>query len=329
MAPFIFVCAQQATTPQEPASEQVFKNIQVFKGVPANDLIPSMEFMAASLKIECTGCHDGQDYAKDTQTKGVARKMILMQRDINAKNFNNRNQVTCNTCHGGKENPAGTPFPTGVSLRHERLNPAPNTADLFAKHIASAGTQDGPIVRTGTLTAPNDATHKIETLPLEFIQAPGGKFRMVAGERKVMSNGTQTTYGTYPMAGEPAFVFNRIGRTWYGADTFATLERPTVSGKDTIGKAQVVVVRATSPTTSSTQELSFDTKSNLLIRMVNVRRSSLGNVVSSIDYSNCRKVGGMQVPMKVVVTFAGDEQWIMDFKTAKIDPSIAGSTFGG
>src|SRR5262249_18839334 len=85
--PFLFAFVQQTPDKQEPTCEQVFKNIQVFKGVPANDLIPSMEFMAASLKYECTDCHDAKDYSADTRTKETARHMILMQRDINSKNF--------------------------------------------------------------------------------------------------------------------------------------------------------------------------------------------------------------------------------------------------
>src|SRR5512139_1862228 len=38
------------------ASEQ-FKNIQVLKDVPADQLIPTMQFMAASLGVGCDLCH--------------------------------------------------------------------------------------------------------------------------------------------------------------------------------------------------------------------------------------------------------------------------------
>ena len=59
-----------------------------------------------------------------------------------------------------------------------------------------------------------------------------------------------------------------------------------------------------------------------------MKRSSLGTVVSSIDYSNYKTVNGMKVPMKVVVTFAGNSQkWVMDFKSAKVDPSVADTAF--
>ncbi len=325
-APFLLALRQQPAQ-QAPTCEQVFKNIQVFKGIPANDLIPSMEFMAASLKIECSDCHTAGDFSAETRMKSIARHMVNMQRDINAKNFNNRNQVTCMTCHGGKENPTNAPIPPGVTMRHARLDSPPKPEELFAKHIAAAGKQSGALVSLGTLTAPNDVTHKPETKPLEFIQAPGGKFRIVAGERKVGSDGNQVWYGAMAMSDEPAAIFGRIGRAWRGDDAFAGLESPTVSGKDTIDKAGVIVVRATRPSTSSTEELSFDAKSNLLARLTNARRSSLGTVVSSIDYSNYRRIGNVEAPMRVVMTFAGGEQWIMDFKSAKLDSSIPDSTF--
>lgn len=325
--PILVAVAQQTAEKQAPTCEQVFKNIQVFKGVPASDLIPSMEFMAASLKFECTDCHNAKDYSAETRAKETARHMITMQRDINAKNFNNRNQVTCMTCHRGSENPVGTPVPEGITMRHARLESAPKPEDLFAKQTSAVGMTTQALVRTGTMTAPNDATHKPETTPVEFIQAPGGKFRLVAGDRKIGSDGAQVWYGSNPMFDEPAFIFGRLGKAWRGPDTFTGLDRPTVSGKDAIGKTQVVVVRAQSPATNSTQEFWFDAKSNLLDRVMNARRSSLGTVVSVLDYTNYRKVGDIQAPMKVVLTFAGGEQWIMDFKSAKLDPSVNDAIF--
>ena len=38
--PFLIALARQTPSQQPPTCEQVFKNIQVFKGVPASDLIP-------------------------------------------------------------------------------------------------------------------------------------------------------------------------------------------------------------------------------------------------------------------------------------------------
>jgi hypothetical protein len=47
-----------------------------------------------------------------------------------------------------------------------------------------------------------------------------------------------------------------------------------------------------------------------------------------VEYANYKSVGGSKVPMKVVMTFAGNEQWAMEFKSAKAGP-IEDSIFKG
>src|SRR6516164_9583771 len=42
---------------QPKTAEQQFKNIQVLKNIPADQLIPSMQFIAASLGVDCEFCH--------------------------------------------------------------------------------------------------------------------------------------------------------------------------------------------------------------------------------------------------------------------------------
>lgn len=327
VAPIVVIASQQAPVQAGPTADQVFKNITVFKGVPANDLIPAMEFMCASLKYECSDCHDVKDFAAETWAKETARKMVLMQRDINAKNFGGRLEVTCMTCHNGHEHPATTPVPAGINLRHERMENAPKPDELFANHIAFAGSSGGMIIRTGNLIAPNDATHKIETTPIEFIQAPGGKFRIISGDRNVVSDGSKVWYGGGEMSDEALAIFGRIGRAWRGVQAFSGLERTTVTGKDEINKVAVVVVRGSRPTTISTEELYFDTKSGALRRMVNVRRSTLGSVLSAMDYEKYKAVGSVKVPMKVTSTFADGSTWTMDFKTVKVEATVDDALF--
>ena len=63
--PLLIFCAGglHAQTAQNSAhaipktSEQVYKNIQVLKGVPADQFIPAMQFIAASLGVQCDFCH--------------------------------------------------------------------------------------------------------------------------------------------------------------------------------------------------------------------------------------------------------------------------------
>src|ERR1700729_3301188 len=75
--------------PQAPkTTEQAFKNIRVLKGLPADQLIPSMQFITAALGVECGFCHvEGAFDKDDKETKQTARKMIQMMMVINEDNF--------------------------------------------------------------------------------------------------------------------------------------------------------------------------------------------------------------------------------------------------
>jgi len=65
-------------------TDQVFKNIQVLKGIPADQLIPAMQFITSSLGVECDFCHVQNAFDKDEKKpKQTARKMMEMMFAIN------------------------------------------------------------------------------------------------------------------------------------------------------------------------------------------------------------------------------------------------------
>jgi hypothetical protein len=91
--------------PPKPA-EEVYKNIQVLKGMPGSDLMSVMQSFTRSLGVRCDFCHVQGAFDKDDKPeKQTARKMILMAHHINADNFNGRMRVTCWTCHRGSTEP--------------------------------------------------------------------------------------------------------------------------------------------------------------------------------------------------------------------------------
>jgi Photosynthetic reaction centre cytochrome C subunit len=57
--------AQSPNTTASPSAEQVYKNIQVLKGIPADQLMPSMQFMTSSLGVRCDHCHVEGAFEKD------------------------------------------------------------------------------------------------------------------------------------------------------------------------------------------------------------------------------------------------------------------------
>ena len=91
-------------------AEEVYKNIQVFKGVPAPRVIPVMNMLNRWLGVGCDHCHVGTEYDKeDKAAKQTARKMFLMVRKIGQDNFGANNPVTCWTCHRGQVKPESLP----------------------------------------------------------------------------------------------------------------------------------------------------------------------------------------------------------------------------
>src|SRR5271167_4190439 len=98
-----------AISPGPKKAEEQFKNIQVLKGVPAEQIFPTMQFITASLGVECEFCHVQGAFEKDDKkTKQTARKMMEMMFAINKDNFDGHRAVTCNSCHRGSTDPVGT-----------------------------------------------------------------------------------------------------------------------------------------------------------------------------------------------------------------------------
>jgi photosynthetic reaction center cytochrome c subunit len=179
----VWLFGSALAAPQAPAaqktSEQVFKNIQVMKGVPVDDFLGSMGIMCAALGFDCSDCHTGAgtekvDWGADTPGKLRARMMVQMMQAINRDNFAGRQMVTCWSCHHGRDHPATTP-----TLEYQ-YGPA---------------TQEMDDVLTQMPGQPA-ATQIIE----KYIQAIGGSER-VAGLKSYVAKGTSVGFGGFGGAG--------------------------------------------------------------------------------------------------------------------------------
>jgi ferredoxin len=84
------------------------KNLQV---LTVNDLRGGiMHKFAVALGGNCQTCHVQGDNASDENPhKVIARQMILMTREINAKFPDGKEHVTCYTCHRGTHEPVMAP----------------------------------------------------------------------------------------------------------------------------------------------------------------------------------------------------------------------------
>src|SRR5262245_5443121 len=85
--------AQSPSAPRPPMSEEVFKNVQILKGIPVDEFMGTMGIIASSIGRGCSECHvlesssDWSLYAEDTPLKQATRRMLLMVKQINDANF--------------------------------------------------------------------------------------------------------------------------------------------------------------------------------------------------------------------------------------------------
>src|SRR5271163_521625 len=135
--------------PAVPLAEQQYKNIQTLKGVPADQIIPAMQFISASLGVECEYCHvRGANEKDDKKPKLRARQMIAMMMDINEGNFKGHREVTCYSCHRGAAVPVGTPTVAtedskpelrAVNAANEEKPAVPSANQILDKYLAALG----------------------------------------------------------------------------------------------------------------------------------------------------------------------------------------------
>lgn len=117
-----FICVATAfTTTGTKTNFDGHKNLQVLpKDISDDSLDMIMDGFKAALHVRCDFCHvrneaeKKMDFASDDKPeKKIARHMLRMTMDLNAKYFNFDSSarpdtiqlVTCNTCHRGTQHP--------------------------------------------------------------------------------------------------------------------------------------------------------------------------------------------------------------------------------
>ena len=107
------------------ADEPQYKNLKVLpKNTNKQQMDSIMKSFSASLGVKCNFCHvfnqaqKSMDFASDAnEHKDISRSMMRMTAKLNKKYFDIKDsksitatlEVTCFTCHNGKENPGTKP----------------------------------------------------------------------------------------------------------------------------------------------------------------------------------------------------------------------------
>ena len=314
--------AQNAAGPSREDSadpaEQVFKNIQALKGTPANQIGPSMQFIANSLGVECDFCHvRGALDKDDKKPKQTARQMILMQMAINRDNFKGEREVTCFSCHRGAHDPVGVPIISDAEPKRpepekvEAAAPAlPTSDEILNKYVQAVGGA-AALEKINSRVEKGTISFGTQQMPVEVVaKAPNKRVSVVH-----TPNGDSTTAfdGHAGWLGNPGprppRDMSALENEAIGFD--ATFYLPTELKKmfaqfrvrpaaDKIGGHDVVQLIGVNPG-KAPMRLFFDKESGLLLRSVRYAETPLGRNPTQVDYADYRAQDGVKLPFQWTV----------------------------
>src|SRR5262249_44388359 len=120
-------------------AEDVYRNIETFKGKQATQVLLAMNAIRGNLGVSCTYCHTQYEWDKnDKPAKETTRKMFKMLGYIEGTYFEHKNKVTCWTCHHGhpdQPRPADKPPQEAEKFIHLSAEDEKKPAELVFKNI--------------------------------------------------------------------------------------------------------------------------------------------------------------------------------------------------
>ncbi|PYR78731.1 MAG: hypothetical protein DMF87_13225, partial [Acidobacteria bacterium] len=328
------VASAQAPAPAAvPLSDQVFKNVQILKGIPVDQFMDAMGMFSSSLGYDCSSCHsqeihtDRAAFAITTPLITRARQMIAMMNGINEANFGGRPRVTCYTCHRTSPTPDDVP---SLAAQYADLVDDPNSMNLlrdrsmtpdqvFAKYMqalggaqkvaaltsfSARGTYGG--FNTGGADIPIEIDAKAPNQRTQIVRAPDAEdVKTFDGRKAWVSEGWR-----------PLPLMELTGGNLDGARLEALTLFPAAIkdaftgwqvGSATIDDKPVQVLQGR--TGGQPVNFYFDDM-GLLVRTVRWNRTPVGTVPTQTDFSDYRDVAGVKMPFKTVITWTDGQNTI-------------------
>lgn len=324
-------------------AEDVFKNVQLLRGIPVKEFLGTMGFFSAATGMNCVDCHAAQAegleaYAIDTPLKQTARKMIVMVNALNSANFGGQRKVTCYTCHRATDHPEAIPsladqysIPLDDPDRVEIISDAtqrpanqPSADQILDKYNAAIGGA-AQVAKFTSFVAKGiyegfDTLH--EKVPVDiFANAPNQLTTIVHtqhGDSVATYDGNR---GWIAAADKLMRVLPLLGGDLQGAKMDASLRFPARLKQDfkwrtgfplvSIDDHPVQVIQDAAGGDLGTK-LYFDAQSGFLLRQVRYTQTAVGVIPAQVDYSDYRNVPGtaVKMPFHWVVTWTDDQQTI-------------------
>lgn len=349
---------------QDKPTEQVQKNIKVLMGMPQSQLIPVMNYFAASMGRRCNFCHvnnQGQwDYASDAKPeKNQAREMIKMVFDVNKSTFKGSTEVSCYTCHRGRNNPQSIPTlplpvpspppgnpggaggpgaatPGAQPQASPSPRPSPPAPDaLISKYIEAIGGQAAidkikSRVAKGTVTTANGNTGTYEAMQTSekgyesFVTQRGSMERAVSGAMGWEKN----AQGVRELSGqqlEDVKLSMQLFRNLRIKEQYTSMR---FGGRDKIGDRDALIVQGTTAD-KKRERLFFDAENGLLLRRITYMETVIGIIPEQTDFEDYRDADGVRVPFMIRVSSvdAGNPYIVRKLTEIKLNAPVDDSKF--
>ena len=291
-------------------AEDIYKNIQVLKGVPADQWNATMQFIATALGTQCSHCHVQGAFDKDDKSpKEFARVMIKMVFDLNQNTFGGRQIITCYTCHRGNLRPIGTLDPATMGRPSQvpgLVGNQPSAIQMLDKYLQALGGMDA-IAKVTTRIAKGkmeEAANPPSDIEI-YLKSPDHSLIVT----HVLGSDSSTGY-----SGDAGWTSNSTSgiRDMASADTQgAQLEDNLylasnakkiyhwhVEAPEKVGDRTVYVLNGDAQGHIPVR-LYLDQQTGLLLRMMHFIETPLGDLPTQIDYGDYRDVDGVKVPFRI------------------------------
>ena len=300
-------------TSNDKPAEEVYKNIQVLKGMPASKLHTVMRFIANSLGVRCDFCHVKSDQGpwpmeKDhKKEKQTAREMITMMNNINRDNFEGRHEVSCATCHNGSTKPVSyPPFMTEKTEIRVNKDSLPDINTVIDKYINAVGGKSSfekfkTRITTGEITTSASMKEQVvmqQTAPDKYvIQTSSDQGITLEGY-----NGSQgwikLPYYSGILDDDDAIDVKKSGE-FYKETGITAYTKLKVTGMQKIMEHKAYEVRGVD-NLGNFVKLYFDTESGLLLKEIYYKPNPFGSIPVEISYDDYRDIDGVKLPFTII-----------------------------
>jgi hypothetical protein len=308
----LHAAAHQQQQAQGKTAEQVYRNVQALKGVPASQLQQVMALFTGSLGVKCSYCHTNPFDKDDKPAKQTARRMIQMVFDLNRENFGGKEAITCYTCHRGQPKPdtvlvlGKNPWqaPQGADAKLETS--MPTVDQILDRYVRAIGGRESLAKMTTRISRGSRIGADGVLVPEEVYQKAPDKLLVITRYPEIALSVRLNGHGGW--AGEKGKENEITGEELAELEREATFYKELslkglysiikAAGKVSVAEKEAYVIEAISRSGNS-EWLYFDTQTGLLVRRYRESKTVLGPFPLQTDFDDYQVVDGVKLPLTI------------------------------